>query len=115
MTKTNEKKTITTKANEITKAIKAIKIEKANETIKAKTKTKKEKKNVNLRIRILIIIFTMKKPFAKRASTRKRVFEIIKNFINILFIKRLCDIYMCEKTFFNLLKCEQCDINHVVI
>ena len=91
---------------------KVIKVEKTNEAIKTKMKTKK---NVNLRIRILIIIFTMKKPFAKRASTRKRVFEIIKNFINILFIKRLCDIYMCEKTFFNLLKCEQCDINHAVI
>ena len=65
MTKTNEKKTITTKANEITKAIKAIKIEKANETIKAKTKTKKD---VNSRIRISIIIFIIKKSFAKRAS-----------------------------------------------
>ena len=97
---------------EVTKAIKAIRIEKTNETIKIKTKTKKD---VNSRIRISIIIFIMKESFAKRASTQKRMFEIIKNFINMLFIKRLCDVYVYKKTFFNLFKCEQCDINHVVI
>ena len=100
------------KTNEATKAIKVIKTEKANETIKIKTKTKK---NVNSRIRISIIIFIMKRFFAKRASTRERIFEIIKKFINMLFVKRLCDAYTCEKTFFNLFKCEQCDINHVII
>ena len=98
--------------NETTKAIKAIKVKKANEAIEAEAKTKRD---ANSKIRISIIIFTMRKPLAKRASIRKRVFEIIKNSINMLFIKRLCDIYACEKTFSNLLKCEQCDINHVVI
>ena len=100
------------KANETTRAIKAIKIEKADETIETKTKIKK---SVNPRIRISIIIFTVKKFLAKRASARKRVFEIIKNSVNIFFIKRLCDAYACEKTFSDLLKCEQCDINHVII
>ena len=81
-----------------------IKTNKINETkveIKAKIK-----KNVNSKIRISIIIFIMKRSFAERASTRKRRFEIIKNFVHMLFVKRLCDIYTCEKTFFNLFKCE---------
>ena len=42
------------------------------------------------------------------------MFKVIKNFVNMFFVKRLCDIRACEKTFFDLLKCEQCDINHVI-
>ena len=57
----------------------------------------------------------MKGFFAKRASIWERVFEVIKNFINMFLVKRLCDIYAYKKMFFNLLKCEQCDINHVII
>ena len=91
--------------------IKTIKIEKINEAIEIKAKIKK---NVNSRIRISIIIFIMRGLFAERASTRKRMFEIIKNFVNMFLIKRLCDAYEYEKTFFNLFKCEQCDINHVI-
>ena len=107
----NEKKVIMTKVNGVTKTIKVIKIEKANEAIKIKTKIKE---NVNSGIRISIIIFIMRRFFAERVSTRERVFKVIKSFINMLFIKRLCDVRACEKTSFNLLKCEQCDINHVV-
>ena len=98
--------------SEATKAIKIIRIEKANKTIEIKARIKK---NVNSEIRTSIIIFIMKRFFVKCASTRKRMFEIIKNFVNMLFVKRLCDVCACEKTFFDLLKCEQCDINHVII
>ena len=102
---------MTTKINEATKTTKAIKIKKINETIETKAKIKK---NVNPRIRIPIIIFIMKRSLAKRASIRKRVFEVIKSFINMLFVKRLCDVRAYKKTSFNLLKCEQCDINHAI-
>ena len=71
MTKTNEKKTMIIKINEInemTKVIRTIKVKEINETIEIKTKTKK---SVNSRIRISIIIFIMRKFFAKRASTRE--------------------------------------------
>ena len=112
MTETNEGEAMMIKANEAAKAIRAIKVEKINEIIEAKAGAEK---GVNSEIRISIIIFIMKESFAKRVSTRERVFKIIKNFVNMLLIKRLCDIYVCEKTFFNLLKCEQCDINYVVI
>ena len=103
---------MTIKAGEMAKVIKVIKVEKAGEAVEIKAEIKR---GVSSRIRISIIIFIMRRSFAKRASTRKRVFEIIKSFINMLFVKRLCDVYACEKTFFDLLKCEQCDINHVII
>ena len=94
------------------KAIKATKIKEINEINKTKAKIKKD---VNSEIQISIIIFIIKRSFAKRVSTRKRRFEVIKNSINMFFIKRLCDIRICEKTFFDLLKCEQCDLNYVII
>ena len=81
-----------------------IKINEINEIkVKAETKTKKD---ANSKIRISIIIFTMRRPLAERASTQKRIFKIIKSFVNMLLIKCLCDIYACEKTFFNLFKGE---------
>ena len=73
-----------------------IKINEINET----NETTKTKKNVNSKIRILIIIFTMRKFLAERASIQKRRFEIIKNFVNMLFIKRLYDIYAYKKNVF---------------
>ena len=81
------KKAIMIKANEINEA------DKANEA----TKTKK---SVNSKIRISIIIFTIKEPREKRVLTRKRKFEIIKNFVNMFFIKRLCNIYAYKKNVF---------------
>ena len=96
-----KEKAITIKTNEINKI--KIKIE-----IKAK-------RGVNSEIRISIIIFTMREPLAKRASTRNRRFKIIKSSVNMFFIERLCDIRACEKMFFNLFKCEQCDLNHIII
>ena len=89
-----------------------IKINEINKTkveIKAKTKRK-----INSKIRISIIIFIIKKSLTKRASTRKRKIEIIKSFINMFFIKRLYDIRAYKKTFFDLFKCEQCDLNHII-
>ena len=96
----------------ITKAkIIKIKINEINEAIKMKinkikTKITKIKKRVNSRIRISIIIFTIKKPREKRASTRKRKIEMVKNLVNMFFIKRLCNIRAYKKTSFDLLKSE---------
>ena len=102
---------IITKINEAARAIRAIKIKKISEAIEIEAETKR---GVSSKIRIPIIILTIREFFAKRVSTRERVFEIIKNFINMLFVKRLCDARACEKTFSNLFKCEQCDINHII-
>ena len=75
----------------------------------------KTKRRVNSKIRTSTIIFTIKKVYKKRASTRKRRMRIIKNLVNMLFIKRLCNIYIYKKTYCNLFKREQCDLNYVII
>ena len=98
--------------------IKVMKI-KANKIIKArvtsaKTKTIKIKRRVNSKIRIFTIIFIIKKFYKRRASTRERRMNIIKSLVNIFFVKRLYNIRAYEKTFFDLLKCEQCDLNYIV-
>ena len=84
-------------------------------TTNVKTKIIKIKRRINSRIRTFTIIFTMKRPREKRASTRKRKVKIIKSLINMLFVKRLYNIYAYKKTFSNLLKREQCDLNYVII
>ena len=75
----------------------------------------KTKRRINSKIKILIIIFTMRKSHERRASTRKRKVKIIKNLVNMFLIIRLYNIYTYKKTFFNLFKREQCDLNYVNI
>ena len=59
-------------------------------------------KRVNLKIKTLKIIFIIKESYKRCASTKIKKAKVIKNLVNMLFAKRLCNIRANKKTFFVL-------------
>ena len=93
--------TITTTIKAMKTKITKIKINKITKMKinEIKTKIIKAKRRVNSKIQISTIIFTIKEFCEKCASTRKRKMRIIKNLVNMFFIKRLCNIRAYKNRF----------------